>query len=83
MTEKNIKDFNNLTHGGIEHIARRTCETAIEPNYSDKEILGLLRAQNQYYMLTAVFLLTLMGKDESVKQLTAKRNEWQNGCPYT
>lgn len=35
MTEKNIKDFNNLTHGGIEHISRRTSVATIEPNYGD------------------------------------------------
>ena len=78
MTEKNIKDFNNLTHGGIEHISRRTSETAIEPNYSDEDIIGLLKARNQYYMLTAFFLLTLMGKNEAVEELTDKHSEWQN-----
>jgi hypothetical protein len=78
MTEKNIKDFNNLTHGGIEHVSRRTSEAAIEPNYNDEDILGLLKARNQYYMLTAFFLLTLMSKDAAVEELTQRQSKWQN-----
>lgn len=76
MTEKNITDFHSLTHGGMEHISRRTSETAIEPNYDDEELVSLLKARNQYCMLIAFFLLTIMGKDDSLLELDQKRNEW-------
>jgi hypothetical protein len=78
MTELNISDFHNLTHGGMEHISRRQTETAIEPNYDQKEIVQMLKMRNQYYLLTAFFLLTLMEKEESLLQLNGKRRIWSD-----
>jgi len=78
MTEKNIRDFNNLTHGGIEHISRHNSDTAIEPNYSNDDIMGLLKARNQYYLLTAFFLLSLMGREKALEELNDKWGEWSH-----
>lgn len=78
ITELNITDFHNLTHGGMEHVSRRTSETAIEPNYDDEEIVSLLKLRNQYCMLIAFYLLTVMGKDDSLLELDEKSNEWDH-----
>ena len=76
--ELNISDFHKLTHGGIEHIARRTSAGCIEPNYEDEEIINLLKLRNQYYLLTAFFLLSLMSKDNEIQQLLELKKVWKN-----
>ncbi|MBL3559141.1 MULTISPECIES: DUF6988 family protein [Marinobacter] len=78
MTEKNISDFNNLTHGGMAHTSRRSSEVGIEQNYGEEEIFALLKARNQYCMLTAFFLLTIMEKKNSLLELEKKRSEWES-----
>lgn len=78
MTEINISDFHNLTHGGMEHISRHQSETGIQPNYDAEEIIQLLKARNQYCLLTTFFLLTLMKKEESLIQLDLNRERWGN-----
>lgn len=37
ICEFNRKDFHDLTHGGIEHVLRRTTDHSIEPSYPDDE----------------------------------------------
>ncbi len=77
-TELNISDFHNLTHGGIEHIARRTSGGNIEPNYEDDEIINLLKLRNQLYLLTAFFLLSLMNKEDEIQKLVEMKKVWHN-----
>jgi len=78
MNDKNISDFHNLTHGGMEHISRHQSETGIEPNYDAEEIIQLLKVRNQYCLLTAFFLLTLMKKEDSLIQLDENRKRWSD-----
>ncbi len=78
MTEKNISDFHNLTHGGVEHLMRRQTETSIEPNYRSEEIEALLRARNQYATLSAFFLLTQMAKKDSIDELNSRVQSWSD-----
>ena len=77
-TELNISDFHNLTHGGIEHIARRTSGGNIEPNYEDDEIINLLKLRNQLYLFTAFFLLSLMNKEGEIHKLIEMKKVWSN-----
>lgn len=76
MSELNRDDFHGLTHGGMEHVSRRMSKSAVEPNYSDKEIKKLIRVRNQYSCLAACFLLIAANDNEAMKELARKRDEW-------
>jgi len=78
MTELNRSSFNDLTHGGMEHITRRCTESAIEPNYSEDEIIKLIKMRNQYAMLITCFLLLMANDSASIEELIQKREEWEN-----
>ena len=78
MTDLNLKSFHDLTHGGMEHITRRTTESAIEPNYAEEEIINLVKIRNQYYMLITCFLLQLANDPISLEELIQKREDWKN-----
>jgi len=78
INELNMKIFHNLTHGGIEHVSRRVSETAIEPQYKEKEIVHLIMLSNQYYIHVAAFLLALMNDEESLVELNEKQMGWDN-----
>lgn len=38
----NLKDFHDLTHGGVSHITRRRTGSSIEPNYPVEELKALV-----------------------------------------
>jgi len=78
VTDINISDFHNLTHGGIVHIARRTSGDAIEPNYVEDEIVNLLKPRNQICILSAFFLLSIMGKEPEIQELIKMKKVWGN-----
>ncbi|MCA9458220.1 MAG: hypothetical protein KC587_16260 [Nitrospira sp.] len=78
MTDLNIKSFHDLTHGGMEHISRRTTATAIEPNYSLEEVVRYLKVRNQYCLLIACFILQLANGHEAMEALEKKRVEWKD-----
>lgn len=78
MTDLNLKSFHDLTHGGMEHITRRATESAIEPNYSEEEIINLVKMRNQYYMLITCFLLQLANDQSSLEELIQKSEEWKD-----
>ncbi len=78
MSERNREDFHGLTHGGMEHVLRRVSTTAVEPNYPPEEIQKLLRARNQYSILSACFLLQLANDETGMNELLEKQNEWRD-----
>jgi len=78
MSDLNLDSFHDLTHGGMEHISRRTTDSAIEPNYSSDELERLIRMRNQYTMLVCCFLLLLADDHHSIEQLIAKQKEWKD-----
>ena len=78
MTDLNLNSFHDLTHGGMEHVVRRTTDSAIEPNYSEDEVRSLLKARNQYSMLVTCFLLLAASDHGAMKELLQKRDEWEN-----
>ena len=78
MSELNLSSFHDLTHGGMEHITRRYTDSAIEPNYSEEEIISLIKVRNQYAMLISCFLLLMADDQTSMKELLNKREEWKD-----
>ncbi|WP_415894367.1 DUF6988 family protein [Neptuniibacter sp. PT8_73] len=78
MSELNKDDFHGLTHGGMEHVIRRVTASAIEPNYPEEEILQLIKARNQYYMLCACFLLQIIDDEKGMSELLEKQKEWSS-----
>ena len=78
MTELNLSSFHDLTHGGMEHVIRRTTESSIEPNYAEEEILKLIKGRNKYCMLITCFILLLADDKDSMARLIEKRKEWNN-----
>jgi hypothetical protein len=78
MTDLNLKSFHDLTHGGMEHVVRRATDSAIEPNYSEDEIRGLLKARNKYSLLITCFLLLAANDPVAMEELLQKREEWKD-----
>lgn len=76
INELNTKAFHNLTHGGIEHLARRVSETAIEPQYGDEELVRLIILRNQYCIHIAAFLLVIMSNEVGLAELKEKQKDW-------
>lgn len=72
MTDLNLKSFHDLTHGGMEHVYRRSTGSSIEPNYPKKEVISLLESRNKYSMLITCFLLSAANKAEEVQELLEK-----------
>jgi hypothetical protein len=68
----NRRDFNDLTHGGSEHVRRRNTQDAVEPNYPERELEALVRFGIEVRIRIGFDVLSLMN-DEIVKgQLTEK-----------
>ena len=78
MTDLNLSSFHDLTHGGMKHVIRRTTESAIKPNYSEEEILNLIKVRNQYSMLITCFILFVSNVPGSLEELLLKRDEWKD-----
>ena len=68
----NWRSFNDLTHGGSEHVRRRNTQDAVEPNYPERELEALVRFGIEVRIRIGFDVLSLMN-DEIVKgQLTEK-----------
>lgn len=78
MTDLNLHSLHDLTHGGMEHIVRRTTGSAIEPNYSIDELKKLIKMRNQYASLIPCFLLQLANDLSAMEELLRKRREWES-----
>ncbi len=78
MTELNLKSFHDLTHGGMEHVIRRSTGASIEPNYPKDEIISLLDTRNKYSMLITCFLLLAANEAGGLEELLVKRDEYEN-----
>lgn len=78
MTDLNLNSFHDLTHGGMEHVIRRSTGSSIEPNYPEEEIINLLETRNKYSMLITCFLLLAANKPEGLQELMAKLEDYEN-----
>ena len=68
----NLNSFHDLTHGGSEHIKRRTTVKAIEPNYPENELSSLLKLGVEIRIRIGVELLSRMKDEDSLEKLNEK-----------
>ena len=64
--------FNDLTHGGSEHVRRRSTEELVEPNYPEQELEALVRFGTEVRLRVGSDLFNLIGDDIAKEQLNAK-----------
>lgn len=54
--------MSSYTHGGIQQIARRVKGRAIDPNYTDEEIIEVLRLSQAFAMMAFIQIVLVAGK---------------------
>lgn len=68
-SELNRNDFNDLTHGGIQHVKRRSGNNSIEPNYPDEELIRLMHIQIEIQFAIGEIFLDLRNDQEGLEKL--------------
>lgn len=75
-TEKaNWTSFNDLTHGGSEHVRRRITPDAVEPNYPEQELENLVCLGIEVRIRIGWELFVLMNDERGKQQLEEKAKE--------
>lgn len=64
--------FNDLTHGGSEHVKRRITQDAVEPNYPEPELKALVRFGIEVRIRIGWDMLCIMNDEIGKRQLTEK-----------
>jgi len=64
--------FNDLTHGGSEHVRRRNTQEAVEPNYPESELEALVRLAIEVRIRVGFDFLSLMDDEIGKEQLNEK-----------
>jgi hypothetical protein len=70
----NWRSFNDLTHGGSEHVRRRNTQDAVEPNYPESELEALVRFGIEVRIRIGVEIFSLMNDENAMEQLNEKAN---------
>lgn len=73
----NLNSFHNLTHGGNEHVKRRTTIEAIEPHYDEQELVSLLRFGIEIRIRVGAILLALMKNEDALEKLNEKAKSYR------
>lgn len=68
----NWRSFNDLTHGGSEHVKRRITEDLVEPNYPEQELETLVRLGVEIRIRIGCELLSLMNDEIAMEQLNER-----------
>jgi hypothetical protein len=68
----NMVAFNDLTHGGSEHVKRRINSSGIEPGYPEAELEALMKFGIEIRIRVGAELLSLMGNEAAIEEL----NRW-------
>ncbi|MFZ6815743.1 DUF6988 family protein [Undibacterium sp. Rencai35W] len=68
----NWGSFNDLTHGGREHVKRRSTDDAVEANYPESELEALVKFGIEVRIRIGAALLSLMNDEMAIKQLNEK-----------
>ena len=68
----NWNSFNELTHGGSEHVKRRSTQEAVEANYPEVEIEALVQFGIEVRIRIGAELLSLMNDEIAIEQLNEK-----------
>jgi hypothetical protein len=66
---KNRRSFNDLTHGGSEHVRRRNTQDAVEPNYPESELEALVQFGIEVRIRIGAELFGLMNDEVGVQEL--------------
>ena len=72
--------FNDLTHGGSEHVKRRITQHAVEPNYPELELEALVHFGTEVRIRIGWDILCLMN-DETGKQQLGEKAENLRASP--
>jgi hypothetical protein len=67
--------FNDLTHGGSEHVKRRITQDAVEPNYPEPELEALVRFGIEVRIRIGWDILCLMNDEIGKQQLSEKAED--------
>jgi|SRR5665647_1424876 len=73
----NLKSFHDLTHGGSEHVKRRTTLKSIEPNYPEQELASLLTFGIEIRIRIGAELLSRTENEDALKQLNEKATTYR------
>jgi len=68
----NWGSFNDLTHGGSEHVKRRSTHDAVEANYPESELVNLIQLGIEVRIRIGAALLALMNDETAMEQLNEK-----------
>ncbi|PXX13729.1 hypothetical protein C8R27_11938 [Nitrosomonas ureae] len=69
ISELNRSAFHDLTHGGIEHVLRRTTISFIEPNYPEEEQIRLMQFQIEIQFAIGANLLAISNHQVGIEKL--------------
>ena len=69
ISDKNLIAFNDLTHGGSEHVKRRDKDDSVEPSYSEQELESLVKFGNEIRIRIGVELLSRLNDEKAIEQL--------------
>ena len=73
----NLIAFHDLTHGGSEHVKRRSPEGGIEPNYPEQELEALVRFGIEARIRIGAELLSLMDDEAAIKELNRRASAFR------
>jgi hypothetical protein len=68
----NWSSFNDLTHGGSEHVKRRCTQEAVEANYPESELVALVQFGIEIRIRIGAELFILMDDEMAMEQLNEK-----------
>lgn len=64
--------MSSYTHGGFQQIARRVKDKSIDPNYTDEEIIEVLKL-SQAFALMAFIQIVLVAGRRDLEQLAIQK----------
>ena len=70
--DTNLKDFHDLTHGGMSHVRRRISDSFIEPDYPEEELISLVRFGLEIKVRIGVKILAWMQNKSALYQLNQR-----------
>ena len=65
----NLISFNDLTHGGSEHVRRRNMDNSVEPNYPEEELESLVNFGVEVQIRIGVELFSQLNDEDGIEQL--------------
>lgn len=68
----NLNAFHDLTHGGAQHVRRRSKGNSVEPNYPVRELKSLICFGNEIRIRIGVELLSALNDKVAITQLHAR-----------